>query len=110
MSSLLYINRDFIEPCKHIIEGTLHNREVLNTRILLVGKTAAGALDGWPRPGCHHLPKIKLSNRNHHWQVFPAGRGCNRAAAANGMTVAETLKVLHDPRWRWTPGFYRDIA
>jgi hypothetical protein len=34
----------------------------------------------------------------------------NRAAAASGLTVEETLRILHDLRWRWTPGFYRDIA
>jgi hypothetical protein len=32
----------------------------------------------------------------------------NRALAATGLTVAETLSCLHDPRWAWTPGFYKD--
>lgn len=35
------------------------------------------------------------------------GRQRHREAAVQGMTVAEALKVLHDPRWRWTPGFYK---
>ena len=34
----------------------------------------------------------------------------NRAMAATGLTVAETLSYLHDPRWVWTPGFYKDEA
>jgi tryptophan halogenase len=34
----------------------------------------------------------------------------NRAMAATGLTVAETLRYLHDPRWAWTPGFYKDEA
>jgi tryptophan halogenase len=37
-------------------------------------------------------------------------RAANRAVGAQGLTVEETLRVLHDPRWRWTPGFYKDIA
>jgi len=37
-------------------------------------------------------------------------RAQNRTQAAAGLTVEETLRTLRDPRWRWTPGFYRDIA
>ena len=32
----------------------------------------------------------------------------NRAMAATGLTVAETLRYLHDPNWVWTPGFYKE--
>ncbi len=28
--------------------------------------------------------------------------------AAHGITVAESLAFIHNPHWRWTPGFYSD--
>ena len=28
-------------------------------------------------------------------------------AEQHGMTVAQSLAVMHNPRWQWTPGFYR---
>jgi len=41
---------------------------------------------------------------------WEARRAANRAAATRGMTVAETLRILHDPRWQWKPGFYNDVS
>lgn len=33
----------------------------------------------------------------------------NRSLAAeHGMTLRQTLDILHDPRWEWTPGFFGD--
>ena len=35
-------------------------------------------------------------------------RAKHRAMAETGLTVAESLRYLHDPNWVWTPGFYKD--
>jgi tryptophan 7-halogenase len=38
------------------------------------------------------------------WQAYMAAN--RRDAAERGWSMAETLAVLHDPRWSWTPGFF----
>jgi tryptophan halogenase len=30
----------------------------------------------------------------------------NAVAAKNGFTISEALKLIRDPRWQWTPGFF----
>jgi hypothetical protein len=42
-------------------------------------------------------------------QRWVSTRASNRASAATGLTVEESLKVLHDPRWSWRPDFYKDV-
>jgi tryptophan halogenase len=38
------------------------------------------------------------------WREYVAAN--RRDAAERGMGMRETLDILHDPRWSWTPGFF----
>jgi hypothetical protein len=38
------------------------------------------------------------------WRAHVAAN--RRAAAGHGWSLADTLRILHDPRWSWTPGFF----
>jgi tryptophan halogenase len=58
--------------------------------------------------GVPHGRADRLTPAEHtQWAAL---RATHRAGAERGLTVEETLRVLHDPRWRWTPGFYKDVV
>lgn len=60
-----------------------------------------------------HLVGMQVPHARMDRPTLPEREGWARHVAANlaqaesgGLTVEETLAVLRDPRWSWTPGFY----
>ena len=57
--------------------------------------------------GVPHERMDRLTPAERQW--WASQRASNRGRAATGLTVEESLKVLHDPRWSWRPDFYKDV-
>ena len=57
--------------------------------------------------GVPHARTDRLTPAERQW--WASQRASNRGSAATGLTVEESLKVLHDPRWSWRPDFYKDV-
>ena len=57
--------------------------------------------------GVPHVRMDRLTPAERQW--WASQRASNRGRAATGLTVEESLKVLHDPRWSWRPDFYKDV-
>ena len=38
--------------------------------------------------------------------IWQRHRKAMAAQAARGLSMEESLRIMQDPRWQWTPGFY----